>query len=72
MLETELHAPAPRYHAYLLRLWRPDRDVIAWQASLQDAKTGERIGFSDLEDLFAFLIRLAEASEPPPASPRSP
>ena len=71
MSEIELHSPAPRYHAYLLRMWRPDRDALAWQASLQDPKTGERIGFSDLEDLFAYLIRLAEAHEPPPADPRS-
>ena len=44
------------YHAYLLRLWRVNtgRDTV-WHASLEDSRTGERRGFTDLSMLFAFL-----------------
>ena len=45
------------YHAGLLRLWR-EGPGGAWRASLQDAESGERIGFADLERLFAYLRRL--------------
>jgi hypothetical protein len=45
------------YHAGLLRLWR-DGSGGAWRASLQDAESGERIGFASLEQLFAYLRRL--------------
>ena len=47
------------YHASLLRLWR-DHHGGAWRASLQDAESGERIGFADLERLFAYLRRLTD------------
>jgi hypothetical protein len=50
--------PAPAdYHAGLLRLWRDGPDG-AWRASLQEAEGGKRIGFADLERLFAYLRRL--------------
>ena len=46
----------PRYLAYLVRLWQvQDRGVFVWRASLEDAHTGERHGFSDVKSLFAFL-----------------
>jgi hypothetical protein len=57
--------PTPAdYHAGLLRLWR-DGPGGAWRASLQDAESGERVGFADLERLFAYLQRLT--SEAPSA-----
>ena len=59
---------AAKYHAGLLRLWR-DGQGGAWHASLQDTKSGERIGFADLERLFAYLLRLT--SEAPDASAMS-
>jgi len=52
------------YHAGLLRLWR-DGAGGAWRASLQDAESGERLGFADLERLFAYLRWLT--SETPDA-----
>jgi len=45
------------YHAGLLRLWRVGAGG-AWRVSLQDAESGERIGFADLDHLFAYLQRL--------------
>ncbi len=46
-----------QYVSYLLRVWRADGDEAAvWRASLQDPHTGQRIGFADLQRLFAFLV----------------
>jgi hypothetical protein len=56
------------YHAYLLRLWhtRPDG---RWRASLEDAQTGERIGFGSLDEVYAYLVATVEqTSNPHPQS----
>ena len=48
------------YHAYLLRLWQEHRDgQPVWRASLEDPHTGQRLGFAELTQLFAFLQRQA-------------
>ncbi len=51
----------PRYRAYLLRCWevRSDRpgQPRSWRFGLEEAGTGERRGFRDLEALVAFLER---------------
>jgi hypothetical protein len=47
--------------SYLLRLWCSNAPgAIYWQASLEDPRTGERIGFANLEHLFTYLIELTE------------
>ena len=50
------------YASYLLRMWQDSGDEGAppskealWRATLQSPHTGERIGFGDLENLFAYL-----------------
>ena len=44
------------YMAYLLRLWRTGPEEAAgWRASLQDARTGQLVGFARLDDLVAYL-----------------
>jgi len=45
---------AAHYRAYLLRIWNGSQAGL--HASLQDAKTGLRLGFSSLEELFAYLM----------------
>jgi hypothetical protein len=54
-----VHDGSPRYGAYLLRYWevRSDRpgQPSTWQFSLEEAGTGERHGFRDLEALVAHL-----------------
>ena len=45
--------------SYLLRL-RRDRPSGRWHVSLQDLKSGERIGFADLDRLFAYLRRMTK------------
>lgn len=44
------------YLSYLLRLWRAGTgETWTWQASAENAHTGERRGFASLGLLFAFL-----------------
>jgi hypothetical protein len=49
---------------YVLRMWPAGE---TWQASLQEVKSGQRIGFSNLEGLFTFLMDAAEKHKPPAA-----
>jgi hypothetical protein len=52
------------YLAFLLRLWRVDGGGEAtWRASLEDAHSGERRGFSDLSALQVFLQALLETQQ---------
>lgn len=51
----------PSRVSYLLRLWRAEGGAgFNWQASLENTETGKRIGFANLEQLFAYLMDLAE------------
>ncbi len=44
------------YWSYLLRRWTTSGDgYVVWRASLENPHTGERLGFSSLEQLFLFL-----------------
>jgi hypothetical protein len=46
------------YVAYLLRMWREKGgELTRWRASLQDPRSGERVGFAGLEELFVYLRR---------------
>ena len=48
--------------SYILRLWREDlAQGTGWRASLEVPLTGERFGFANLEQLFAFLMELSES-----------
>jgi hypothetical protein len=50
-----------RSRSYILRLWCADEAGAAdWHASLEDPTTRERLGFSNLEQLFAFLLERSE------------
>lgn len=45
-----------RYTSFLLRLWQVRRDeALVWQASLENVRTGERVGFATVEALVAYL-----------------
>jgi hypothetical protein len=57
-----------RYLSYLLRMWQTsDGQQQIWRASLESPGTGQRHGFSSLEDLMIFLRaqmdRSAEGNE---------
>ncbi|MHB1319643.1 MAG: hypothetical protein ACYCYF_13590 [Anaerolineae bacterium] len=61
--QLERHEEEQLLHrrSYLLRLWCAGEPGTGnWQASLEDPFTGERVGFSSLEQMFAFLMELSE------------
>lgn len=49
--------------SFLLRLWREELSSPAWRASLEDAATGERKGFANVETLAEYLQSLTEETE---------
>jgi hypothetical protein len=56
--------PRRRYLAYLLRLWQVRCEKgLAWRASLESARAGERRGFASLDELFDFLRERTEKDE---------
>lgn len=55
---------SPLTQIYVLSLWR-EREGAPWRAALRPAGSAERIGFADLEQLAAFLLRLADGRAPP-------
>jgi hypothetical protein len=58
-----------RYHALLLRIWRVEGEgQRRWRASIEDAHSGQRRGFSDPAALLAFLEALVEPGPPEPAA----
>jgi hypothetical protein len=50
----------PVYHSYLLRLWLENEQSRSWRMSLENAHTGERMGFACLDALFDFLYQQIE------------
>jgi hypothetical protein len=61
----------PEYLSYLLRLWRENDsegahgvEAAVWRASLERPQVGERQGFANLADLFAFLENETKVSLP--------
>ncbi len=59
-MKTSMGDPsAKQYRSYLLRLWCEASDR-PWRASLENPRTGKRIGFASLEQLFAFLMQEAD------------
>src|SRR5437868_2962496 len=50
MIDKQRH-----YLSYLLRLWQEHATLRIWRASLENPQTGEREGFADMVQLFAFL-----------------
>lgn len=50
-----------RSYTFLLRLWPANGGAAGWRAMLEDARSGERLGFASLEQLFSHLMQLAEA-----------
>jgi hypothetical protein len=54
--------PFEPYHAFLLRLWRPDpENLTGWRVILEDPHTREINGVDGLRAVFTYLERLTEA-----------
>jgi hypothetical protein len=49
--------PSSHRFAYLLHLWS---SAGQWRASLENLETGKRLGFANLEMLFAYLMDHSE------------
>jgi hypothetical protein len=56
--EDQLHS-----HTFVLTLWR-EQDDRPWRAALRPADGGARLGFTDVEQLAAFLRGLADRCAP--------
>ncbi len=54
--------PTRSYMAFLLRLWQTQNGEDGWRACLQDVHTGERKGFTSIDDLFIFLREKIDAA----------
>ena len=66
--QYQVEPSKPVYQSYMLRLWRPGRGE-PWRAMLECVDSHERLGFADLEDLFAFLkMQTNRAGQPPEAA----
>lgn len=53
--------PNGAYHAYLLKIWLEtdgEMSKSAWRFSLEDAHSGTRRGFTDLDSLWVYLQNL--------------
>lgn len=62
--------PDQLYKSFLLRLWPTHgADGIVWRASLEDAHTGTRIGFSSIRRLHEFLLDQTDATQNQPEAP---
>jgi len=58
--------PEGVYFAYMLRLWQAEQDGRpVWRASVESPYTGERQGFSDLEQLIQFLKEITAVPSDP-------
>jgi len=55
------------YYSYLLRMWRTGNEG-RWRVSLEDPRTGERVGFSDLNALLSHLLRQIQERDPLPTA----
>jgi hypothetical protein len=54
-MENKIRKPG-EYMAYMLRIWPVrNQQKQCWRASLENAQTGERVGFASLEELFEYL-----------------
>jgi len=63
----------PRYQAYLLRCCEapsahPEQPAT-WRFTLEDARTGERLGFTSLEALYAYLAGQTRSAGSHPIPP---
>jgi hypothetical protein len=51
------------YRSFLLRLWQAtEKDALGWRASLENVETGEKHGFTSLEELWAYLNQITASN----------
>jgi hypothetical protein len=48
-----------QYRSFLLRLWQiMEKGEQEWRASLENVETGEKHGFTNLEELWVYLLQV--------------
>lgn len=54
----------PSYRSFLLRFWPEQQppEQSDWRFTLQDPRTGERLGFNSLESLTDYLNKITKDS----------
>lgn len=68
MIQQDSLPILPNYTAYLVRCWQ-DGKHAPWRASAQYVRTGEKLFFANLDELFAFLAAETEMLSTLGASP---
>ncbi|GAB4581706.1 MAG: hypothetical protein Fur0022_44560 [Anaerolineales bacterium] len=63
--------PLSHYHSFLLRIWRDDEQT-PWRVQLEDPHTGERRGFTSIEQMVTYLDKHLEAPVPLPIPAEDP
>lgn len=53
-MKTGRHRQQPRYQYFILLLWQEGSNQ-PWRISLENPRTSQRIGFTSLADLTAYL-----------------
>jgi hypothetical protein len=54
-------AGATNYYSFLLRMWQvPTNGEHTWRIQLENVQTGEKSGFTSLEELFSCLCHVTE------------
>jgi hypothetical protein len=64
-----------RYFTFLLRLWTENSGAggaACWRATLEDGRSGEKVGFANLEQLFTHLMQLTEGPGKSPSQESHP
>ncbi len=59
-MEPSQHESGTRRLTFLLSLWC-DEGGCVWRAALRPGDGGPRLGFAGLDELVAFLLRLADS-----------
>jgi hypothetical protein len=72
-MQTSMTKKRTDYISYLLRIWKSNGEgKTAWQASLENPHTGERLGFANLYQLFTFLEQQIETATQPASERNTP
>lgn len=62
----------PQHFSFVLRLWQSGEvGGSSWQASLENPDSRKRVGFTSLEQLFAYLMDISDGHDDKPDIPQS-
>ncbi|RLD01123.1 MAG: hypothetical protein DRI46_05140 [Chloroflexi bacterium] len=50
-------------YSYLLRIWVEPNEDDTWRFSLEDTRTGKRHGFTTLENICAYILKITQQDQ---------